>query len=186
MRLRASLPTPGRPCRCGFSFAIDHVSRRIDPRPRCHLSLRPAERRQIMAAIRAVPPADLELLRRFDTPTVCNVVELFDRCPRTAFYMDDRIKACYPKLPPMVGYAATATFRSAEPPRGGSVYAALSDQVGAFAELPGPAVAVVQDLDAPPAAATLREVVGRTVKAFRATRPAPPRPRRHPAQVHAP
>ena len=71
------------------------------------------------------PAADLELLRRYDTPTVCNVVELFDRCSRTAFYMDKRIQACYPKLPPMVGYAATATFRSAFAPTSGNVYSGL-------------------------------------------------------------
>ena len=119
-----------------------------------------------MPASRAVPPADLELLRTFDTPTVCNVVELFDRCPRTAFYTDARIQACYPKLPPMVGYASTATFRSAAPPRSGSVYAAMSDQVASFADLAGPAVVVFQDLDDPPAAATFGEVMCTTFKAF--------------------
>ena len=56
-----------------------------------------------MNKIVTVPEADLNLLRKFDTPTICNVVELFDLCPRTAFYMDRRIQACYPKLPPMVG-----------------------------------------------------------------------------------
>src|SRR5262245_32735558 len=100
-----------------------------------------------MPRIHAVPEKDLELLRRFDTPTVCNVVELFDLRPRTTGYMDSRIKACYPKLPPMVGYAATATFRSAAPPRAGNVYSGLSEQVASFAELPGPAVVVFQDLD---------------------------------------
>src|ERR1700732_3217278 len=100
-----------------------------------------------MAAFHAVPAADLELLRKYDTPTVCNVVELFDRCSRTAFYMDSRIQACFPKLPVMVGYAATATFRSASPPRSGNVYAGLADQLAAFAELPGQAVVVFQDLD---------------------------------------
>src|SRR5881397_2273007 len=119
-----------------------------------------------MPATRAVPPADLELLRRFDTPTVCNVVELFDHCPRTAFYMDGRIQACYPKLPPMVGYAATAMFRSAAPPRAGNVYAGLADQLKTFAELPGPAVVVFQDLDDPPAAATFGEIMCTTYQAF--------------------
>jgi len=119
-----------------------------------------------MAAIRAVPPADLELLRKFDTPTICNVVELFDLRPRTAGYMDARIQACYPKLPPMVGYAATATFRSAAPPRSGNVYAGLGDQVASFKELPGPAVVVFQDLDNPVAAATFGEVMCTTYKAF--------------------
>lgn len=119
-----------------------------------------------MASFRAVPPADLELLKKYDTPTICNVVELFDVRPRTAGYLDRRIQACYPKLPPMVGYAATATFRSAAPPRGGDVYAGIADQVAGFAELPGPAVVVFQDLDDPPASATFGEVMCTAYKAF--------------------
>ena len=63
------------------------------------------------------PPTVLDALRKFDTPTVCNVIELFDHCPRTSGYMDGRIKACYPHLPPMVGFAVTATFRAGAPPR---------------------------------------------------------------------
>jgi 4-hydroxy-4-methyl-2-oxoglutarate aldolase len=110
--------------------------------------------------------ADLDLLRRYDTPTVCNVVELFDLHPRNHGYMDGRIVACYPKLPPMVGYASTATFRSAAPPRAGNVYAGLDEQVASFAELPGPAVVVFQDIDHPPAAATFGEVMCTTYKAF--------------------
>src|SRR5262249_46720745 len=106
-----------------------------------------------MPKYHAVPEADLQLLRKIDTPTVCNVVELFDRRPRTAGYMDGRIRACYPKLPPMVGYASTATFRSAAPPRAGNVYAGLAEQVASFGELPGPAVVVFQDLDTPVASA---------------------------------
>lgn len=119
-----------------------------------------------MPTFPAVPAADLELLRGFDTPTVCNVVELFDLRPRTAGYMDARIRACYPKLPPMVGYASTATFRSAAPPRAGNVYAGLAEQVASFAELPGPAVVVFQDLDDPVASATFGEVMCSTYKAF--------------------
>jgi regulator of RNase E activity RraA len=109
---------------------------------------------------------DLALLRRYDTPTVCNVIELFDLYPRTAGYMDRRIVACYPKLPPMVGYASTATFRSAAPPRSGNVYAGLAEQVASFAELPGPPVVVFQDLDDPPASATFGEVMCSTYRAF--------------------
>ncbi len=119
-----------------------------------------------MADNSSISIAVLEQLRRFDTPTVCNVVELFDLRPRTAGYMDARIQACFPKLPPMVGYAATATFRSAAPPRSGDVYAGIADQVAAFAELPGPAVVVFQDLDNPVASATFGEVMATTYKSF--------------------
>src|SRR5437899_6035885 len=102
-----------------------------------------------MSSFRAVSPADLESLRKFDTPTVCNVIELFDVRPRTAGYMDARIQACFPRMGPMVGYASTATFRSASPPRSGDVYSGLNEQVESFAALPGPAVVVFQDLDDP-------------------------------------
>lgn len=119
-----------------------------------------------MAKIHAVPPADLELLKKYDTPTICNVVELYDLRSRTAGYMDARIRACYPKLPPMVGYASTATFRSAFPPTSGNVYSGLDQQVAAFAELPGPPVVVFQDLDSPVMSATFGEVMCTTYKAF--------------------
>jgi regulator of RNase E activity RraA len=119
-----------------------------------------------MSKLRAIPPADLELLRQYDTPTVCNVIELFDVRPRHAGYLDGRIQACYPKLPPMVGYATTATFRSAAPPHTGNVYSGLSEQVAQFTELPGAAVVVFQDLDSPVAAATFGEVMCTTYKVF--------------------
>jgi len=119
-----------------------------------------------MSSYRAVSPADLELLRKYDTPTICNVVELFDLRSRIAGYMDARIQACFPKMPPMVGYASTATFRSAAPPRSGNVYAGIAEQVASFVELPGPAVVVFQDLDSPVASATFGEVMCTTYKTF--------------------
>jgi regulator of RNase E activity RraA len=114
----------------------------------------------------AAHAADLELLRKYDTPTICNVVELFDLRSRIAGYTDGRIQACYPKLPPMVGYATTATFRSAAPPRSGDVYSGLAEQVAAFGNFPQPTVVVFQDLDDPPASATFGEVMCSTYKAF--------------------
>jgi 4-hydroxy-4-methyl-2-oxoglutarate aldolase len=108
----------------------------------------------------------LEQLRKFDTPTVCNVLELFEYRSRTAGYMDARIKACYPALPPMVGFACTATFRAAAPPRGGDTYAGLSTQVELIASTPEPKVVVFQDLDDPPVAATFGEIMCTTYKAF--------------------
>lgn len=109
---------------------------------------------------------DLALLAKFDTPTVCNVIELFKVRPQSAGYMDARIRALYPSLPPMVGYAATATFRSAFAPADGRHYGSLEGQVARFAELPGPAVVVFQDIDAPSAAATFGEVMCTSYKSF--------------------
>ncbi len=119
-----------------------------------------------MSQYEEVPAGDLELLRKYDTPTICNVVELFDVRPRTAGFMDARIQVCFPDLPPMVGYASTATFRSGSPPKKGNVYAGLADQVASFAEFPGPVVVVFQDLDDPAVSATFGEVMCTTYKAF--------------------
>ena len=82
----------------------------------------------------------LAALAKYDTPTICNAIELFDVRPRHTGYMNDSIKACFPKFPPMVGYAITSTFRSLAPPRGGDAYSSIDKQVEAFAQLPGPAV----------------------------------------------
>jgi 4-hydroxy-4-methyl-2-oxoglutarate aldolase len=111
-------------------------------------------------------PAVLDRLRHYDSPTICNVLELFDIRPRTAGYLDGRIRACFSGMAPMVGYASTATFRASSPPRSGDVYAGLAKQVELIAESPGPAVAVFQDLDDPCVAATFGEVMCTTYKAF--------------------
>lgn len=119
-----------------------------------------------MASQSPLNDEEFKLLRQVDTPTICNVIELFDVRPRNAGYMDERIKSCYPELPPMVGYASTATFRSHAPPRSGNVYASLDQQVERFAEVAGPKVVVFQDLDDPAVAATFGEVMCTTYQAF--------------------
>jgi 4-hydroxy-4-methyl-2-oxoglutarate aldolase len=114
----------------------------------------------------AVSAQTLERLGKFDTPTICNVIELFDVCPRNVGFMNDTIKCCFPELPPMVGFALTSTFRSMSPPRGSDVYGSLTTQVEAFAKLPGPAVVVFQDIDEPTISATFGEVMCSVYKGF--------------------
>jgi len=113
-----------------------------------------------------VPSSDLDLLRQYDTPTICNVIELFHIRRRHTGYMDARIKACYPELPPMVGFAVTATFRAAAPQRQGNVYASLDRHIAAFADVPTPPVVVFQDLDDPCVAATVGEVMCTSYQRF--------------------
>ncbi len=110
--------------------------------------------------------AALEELRKYDTPTVCNVIELWNCRPRNTGFMDASIKACFPKMPPMVGYALTSTFRSMAPPRSGDVYAGLDNQIDAMDDIPGPPVVVYQDIDEPTISATFGEVMCSTYKAF--------------------
>ena len=111
-------------------------------------------------------PTVLQKLRQFDTPTICNLIELFDVRPRTAGYMDARIAAAFPEMAPIVGFAATATHRTGAPPRQGDAYDGLGQQVERFAELSGPPIIVFQDLDDPALAATFGEVMCTIYQAF--------------------
>src|SRR3954451_13090005 len=112
-----------------------------------------------------ISKAVLERLAKYDTSTICNQIELFEFRPNTEGYMDGRIRAAFPEMGPMVGFAATGSFRSAAVPQKGS-YVALEAQVEQFASLAGPSIVVFQDLDDPPVGATFGEVMCSTYKAF--------------------
>ena len=111
-------------------------------------------------------PETLKKLTKFDTPTICNVIELFDVIPRNRGYVDARVKCNFPEFPPVIGYACTASFRSDAPPKGGDAYGSIQKQLEQFEALPGPAMVVFQDLDDPPAAAVFGEVMCSTYQAF--------------------
>lgn len=107
----------------------------------------------------------LQELTSYDTPTVSNVIELFNIRPRNCGFMNRDIVARFPDLPPMVGFASTATFRCATP-KGQESYGSLQDQVEAFGQLPGPPIVVFEDLDKPMVGATFGEIMCTTYKAF--------------------
>jgi len=119
-----------------------------------------------MSNVSPLTTQQLDTLRRYDTPTVCNVIELFDIQPQTFGYMDGRIQSCFPEMPPMVGYAVTATFRSAAPSTLPDAYRMQVDQLKSFATVPSPPVVVFQDLDDPPRAATFGEMMCTTYQQF--------------------
>lgn len=110
--------------------------------------------------------AVLEQLAKFDTPTICNVIELFDIRPRNQGYMNGRVRSNFPELPPAVGFACTAQFRSDAPPVGGDAYGSIGQQLDQFGSLPGPAMVVFQDVDDPPVAAVFGEVMCSTYQAY--------------------
>jgi 4-hydroxy-4-methyl-2-oxoglutarate aldolase len=116
--------------------------------------------------LKTISSETLKTLQGFDTPTICNVIELFDVRPRNMGYTDERIKACFPEMPPIVGFAATATFRGSAPARQSDGYSDLVTQVERFAELSGPPIVVFQDVDSPPAAATFGEIMCTSYKTF--------------------
>ena len=96
-------------------------------------------------------------------------MELWNLRPRNLGYMNESIKAMSPRLPPMVGYALTSTFRSMCAPRSGDAYGSIGAQLDAMSAVPGPPVIVFQDLDQPCASATFGEVMCTTYKRFGAT-----------------
>lgn len=114
----------------------------------------------------AITQATLRQLARFDTPTIANVIELFDVRPRHIGYMDHRIRSNFPELPPMVGFASTAAFRSGAPPVSGDAYGSIEKQIERFQALPGPAVMVFQDIDDPAVGATFGELMCSSYQAF--------------------
>lgn len=58
---------------------------------------------------------ELDLLRRFPSPTIANAVETFHIRPRLGGVTDSRFRCLFPDLGPVVGYACTATIHSAQP-----------------------------------------------------------------------
>ncbi len=108
----------------------------------------------------------LDKLAKYDTPTICNVIELFDVRPRNVGYMDQRVRCNFPEMPPVVGFACTAQFRSDAPPVCGDAYGAIGRQIEMFGALPGPAVVVFQDADDPPVGAVFGEVMCSTYQAY--------------------
>jgi hypothetical protein len=59
--------------------------------------------------------ADLEALRAFDTPTICNALELVAPARRAVGFTRRPLFAAFPEMKPVVAFARTAIIRSREP-----------------------------------------------------------------------
>lgn len=96
-------------------------------------------------------PAQLEALRAFDTPTVCNALELIVPARRAQGFIRRPLVAPFPQMKPVVGFARTATIRSREPhPRGRDEATRVRlSYYEHIAKPPLPSIAVLQDIDAP-------------------------------------
>ncbi len=95
--------------------------------------------------------ADLEALKAFDTPTICNALELVAPARRAMGFIRRPLIAAFPEMKPVVAFARTAHIRSREPhPRGRDE--AKEVRLGYYAHIaaePLPSIAVLQDIDAP-------------------------------------
>ena len=89
--------------------------------------------------------ADLEILRRWDTPTICNGLELIAPERRALGFTVEPMIAADRTLLPIVGVARTGLIRAKEPPRG--PIPPREDWYDYVAAQDLPTIAVVQDID---------------------------------------
>jgi regulator of RNase E activity RraA len=95
------------------------------------------------------PVSLLEALARYDTPTICNAMEIVAPERRLTGFTTRPLVCPFPDLPPMVGYARTATIRatsasSLSPANMRAQRAAYYEYCGTGL---GPRISVIQDLD---------------------------------------
>jgi regulator of RNase E activity RraA len=91
----------------------------------------------------------LEILKSFDTPTICNALEIVAPERRLTGYTTKHLQCPFPDLPPIVGYARTATIRTTHASELNSKDA-RKQRVAYYeyvASKPGPTITVIQDLD---------------------------------------
>jgi regulator of RNase E activity RraA len=89
--------------------------------------------------------ADLEALRQWDTPTICNGLELIVPDRRSVGFTVEPMVAADRKLPPIVGLARTGLIRAKEKPRG--TVPAREEWYDYVAAGDLPTIAVIQDID---------------------------------------
>jgi regulator of RNase E activity RraA len=96
-----------------------------------------------------LPASVLDALARYDTPTICNAMEIVAPERRLIGYTTKPLICPFPDLPAIVGYARTATIRSVlasglPPAEQAARRIAYYEYVGTG---PGPRISVIQDID---------------------------------------
>jgi 4-hydroxy-4-methyl-2-oxoglutarate aldolase len=98
----------------------------------------------------ALTSDQLEAIRRYDTCTVANAVEILGvRLPNEGF-ADARIRCLFENLPPMIGYAAAGRIRVSATPPSSHRYYDRTDWWDYLLTIPAPRVIVIQDVDDKP------------------------------------
>jgi len=100
-------------------------------------------------------PQQFEAIRRLDTCTVANVIETFHERLRNEGFANHTIRCLFPRLQPMLGYAATITIRGSAPPTAGDPYPDRTDWWDYILSLPAPRVVVVSDVATRPGLGSL-------------------------------
>jgi len=100
-------------------------------------------------------PEQLESLRRLDGCTLANAIETFGVRLHNEGYTDASVRCCFPRLPPMLGYAATVKIRGSEPPTADRLYPDRTDWWDYIESVPAPRVVVLQDIATRPGTGAL-------------------------------
>lgn len=93
-----------------------------------------------------IPPELREILARLDACTLANAIETFQERLRNEGFVDHTVRCLIPRLPPMLGYAATVRIRGSAPPTTPPLYRDRTDWWDYILSLPAPRVVVVQDV----------------------------------------
>jgi len=91
----------------------------------------------------------LNYLAQFDTPTICNALELIDPSYRTNGFTTEPLKCIYPDLPSIVGYAKTGTVSAITPSKKNAAEQ-LENRINWYKYVdqnPKPSIVVLQDID---------------------------------------
>ncbi|MCL2380085.1 MAG: RraA family protein [Treponema sp.] len=103
--------------------------------------------------------AQLEEIKKFDAPTICNGIEFFSVRPKTSGFMNTGIRKVFQNSNRTIGYACTAKISAAHPPT--DAQKSLPERYyEALHSSPKPSVAVIQDTDPSPVGSFWGEVQG--------------------------
>lgn len=95
-----------------------------------------------------VSSSELEALGRLQTCAVANAIEGFNIRPRNEGFMLPKVKAIFPDMGNMVGYAVTAVI-AADSPASANMNYSRTNWVDEILKIPEPRVIVIKDLDYP-------------------------------------
>jgi 4-hydroxy-4-methyl-2-oxoglutarate aldolase len=94
----------------------------------------------------ALTTEQLEALQQLDACTLANAIETFHERLRNEGFVDHTVRCLFPRLPPMLGYAATIKIRGSLPPTTDGTYIDRTDWWDYVLSIPAPRVVVVQDV----------------------------------------
>ncbi len=104
-------------------------------------------------------PERLDILAPLDGCTLANAIETFRKRLRNEGFADHTVRCLFPRMPPMVGYAATIKIRGSSPATAGPGYQESTVWWDYLLSLPVPRIAVVQDASERPGIGSLIGVV---------------------------